>query len=98
MTATVQLKEGEPFIPVKTRFLYLMFIDDSIHNHIARHRCIATNHRGDCGINRHNQWAWIVGNLVNETGCNPDEVSCVETEEGDRFAINGKIVAYLMEE
>lgn len=73
----------------RIRFAYLMSLDG---------RCIATNHYGECGLNRHNQWAWIVGYMVNEFGCDPDNVYCIETDEGDRITVDGEPVAYLTEE
>ena len=72
------------------RWAYLIALDGR--------RCFTSNHYGDCGLNRHNQWAWIVGHMIDETGCNPDDVSCVETDDGDRIAINGKIEAELVRE
>lgn len=73
----------------RTRFAYLMLTDG---------RVIGSNHYGEFGLNRLNQWAWIVGHMISEFGCNPDDVSCVETDEGDRIAVNGKIVAQLEDE
>ena len=37
-----------------------------------------------------------VGYMINEFGCNPEDVSCVETDEGDRIAVSGKIEAELV--
>jgi hypothetical protein len=77
----------------RTKWAYLMLIKDG---HLDR--CIASNHYGDCGLTHMNKWAWVVGNLINETGCNPDSVHCVETDEGDKITIDGKVAAYLIEE
>ena len=65
---------------------YLMLLDG---------RCIASNHYGDCGLSRHNQWPWIVGHMISEYGCDENEVSCVETDTGDFIAVDGLIVGYL---
>ena len=76
----------------KTRIAYLMLTDG------LRVRCIGTNHYGECGLTRHNQWGWIIGHMISEFGCEPDDVSCVETDDGDRIAVNGKIVGELVVE
>lgn len=71
----------------QTRFAYV-FVESGIHV-----RCIGTNHYGDCGLNHLNQWAWIVGLMVNEFGCDPDAVHCEEGEDGEEFiTIDGKRV------
>ena len=71
------------------QFIYLMLIEG---------RCLASNVRGEVGINSKNQWAWIVGAMVNEFGCDPDDVSCLETDEGDLIAVNGKPAAVVLYE
>lgn len=81
-TTTTHLA-ARPAVP----FIYLMLIDG---------RCLASNVRGEVGINRHNQWAWIVGNIVGEFGCNPEAVTCIETDDGDKIAVDGKPVAELI--
>jgi hypothetical protein len=73
----------------RIRFAYLILTDG---------RCIGSNHFGPCGLDHLNQWDWIVGHLISEFGCNADDVSCVETDEGDRIAVNGKIVCEMVEE
>lgn len=76
-TATLATRPAVPFI-------YLMLIEG---------RCLASNVRGEVGINRHNQWSWIVGHIVGEFGCAPESVTCIETEDGDRICVDGKPVA-----
>jgi len=76
-TATLAARPAVPFI-------YLMLI---------KGRCLASNVRGEVGINRHNQWSWIVGAIVGEFGCAPEAVTCIETETGDQIAVDGKPVA-----
>jgi hypothetical protein len=61
-------------------------------------RVIGSNHFGEYGINRLNQRDWIVGHMISETGCNADDVGCVETDEGDRITVYGNIAAELVEE
>jgi hypothetical protein len=39
----------------------------------------------------------IVGYLVNEFGCNPDDIKSIETDDGDKITVGGKITAYLEE-
>lgn len=73
----------------RTRFVYIVLTDG---------RVIGSNHYGEFGINYTNQWPWIVGHMISEFGCNPDDVSCVETDEGDRIAVKGEIAAELVEE
>lgn len=81
-TTTTQIT-ARPAVP----FIYLMLIEG---------RCLASNVRGEVGINRHNQWAWIVGNIVGEFGCAPEAVSCVESDEGDLIAVDGKPAAVVI--
>ena len=69
---------------------YLMLTDG------LRVRCISSNIMGEHGINRHNQWAWIVGMMVDEFNCEPEDVSCVETADGDKIAVKGTIVGELV--
>lgn len=69
--------------------LYLTLLDDR--------RIIASNIRSEYGIHRHNQWEWIVGNIVGWFGCDADDVSCLETEDGDMIAVKGSPVAELVE-
>jgi hypothetical protein len=75
-----------------TKFAYLMV------NEGPRVRCVGSNFYGDCGLNHTNQWAWIVGHMISEFGCEPDDVSCVETDDGDKIAVAGKIVGELVVE
>lgn len=47
------------------------------------------------GVNARNQWGWIVAHVKEHFGCDEDDVSCVETDDGnDMIAVRGKIVAY----
>lgn len=71
----------------KRRFAYV-FVTSGIHV-----RCVGSNHFGEFGLNRHNQWAWIVGLMVNEFGCDPDTVHIEEGEDGEEFiTIDGERV------
>lgn len=81
-TSTATLAD-RPAVP----FIYLMLIEG---------RCLASNVRGEFGINRHNQWAWIVGYIVGEFGCAPEAVTCIETDDGDKIAVDGRPVAELI--
>ena len=81
-TATIADRPAVPFI-------YLMLIEG---------RCLASNVRGEVGINSRNQWAWVVGNIVGEFGCDPDAVTCLQTEDGDKIAIDGVPVAEVIYE
>ena len=81
-TATLAARPAVPFI-------YLMLIEG---------RCLASNVRGEVGINSRNQWSWIVGNIVGEFGCDPEAVTCLETDEGDMIAVNGKPAAVVIYE
>ena len=81
-TAKITTRPAVPFV-------YLMLIDG---------RCLASNVYGEFGINRHNQWSWIVGMIVGEFGCDPEAVTCLETEDGDMIAVNGKPAAVVIYE
>lgn len=74
----------------RLRFAYLILTEDG--------RCIASNHYGEFALNRLNRWDWIVGYMIQEFGCDPDDVDCLETDDGDRITVDGKIVAELVEE
>lgn len=73
-----------------TKTLYLMLTDSG--------RCLSRNFRGEFGIHSHNQWSWIVGSICGEFDCEPEQVSCIETEDGDKIALDGVAVAELIEE
>lgn len=76
----------------KTRFAYLFVTVD------GGKRCIGTNHYGEHALNHTNEWAWIVGYMVNEFGCDPDAVHCEEGGEDDAhdwITIDGKRVGHL---
>lgn len=73
-----------------TKTVYLMLTDSG--------RCLSRNFRGEFGINSHNQWSWIVGSICGEFDCEPEQVSCIETEDGDKIALDGVAVAELIEE
>lgn len=60
----------------------------------GRGRKIAENIYGEHGVNRRNQWGWIVENVKEYFGCDDNDVECVEGEEGDLVAVCGKIVAF----
>lgn len=80
--------EPKPERP-RTRFAYLILTDG---------RCIGTNHYGDCALNHTNEWAWIVGHMVDEFGCDPDAVHIEEggeSDEHDWITIDGTRVGYL---
>ena len=70
----------------RTTFVYLMLLDG---------RCIATNHMGECGLSRHNQWNWVIEHITAAYECEPEDVTCEETDTGDYIAVNGLIVGYL---
>lgn len=40
-------------------------------------------------------WPWVQDTVAAEYGCHPDEVRCIETDDGDRVTANGRIVAYV---
>ena len=77
-------------VKAPTKFAYLFVVEDN-----GRIRCVGTNYYGPAGLDHTNQWAWIVGHLVNELGCDPDTVHCEEAEDREWITVDGKRVAYL---
>lgn len=73
-----------------TGFAYLISLDS--------HQTFASNHYGDCGLNSSNQWGWIADMVAHQFECSPDDVHCIETDDGDQFTVDGKAVAYLANE
>lgn len=56
------------------------------------HRCIASAGFSDFISNR---WPWVQQVVAGQFACRPDDVSCVETDDGDKITVRGEIVAYL---
>lgn len=48
----------------------------------------------DHGFDR---WDWIQRSIAEQFECHRDEVGCIETDNGDRFTIDGEPVAFLLE-
>lgn len=40
------------------------------------------------------RWEWIRARVAGEYGCEPDDVNCIETDDGDKITAGGRIVAY----
>jgi hypothetical protein len=56
-------------------------------------RPFAENITGPHGINHLNRRDWIVSSVAHEFECHADDVSFVETEDGDLIAVRGEPVA-----
>lgn len=41
------------------------------------------------------KWSWIAEQFAEEFNCRPDDVDCVQTDDGDKIAVRGKIVGYV---
>lgn len=61
-------------------------------------RCLSRSFRCVGGLNSSNSWSWIVGNICGEFDCHPDQVSTIETDDGERIAVDGKPVAEVIVE
>lgn len=40
-----------------------------------------------------NSWPWVQEQVAAEFACEPDDVTCVETDDGDMVAVRGEPVA-----
>lgn len=50
---------------------------------------------GSCGYSDHGaMWDWIAGTVAGQFECRADDVSSVETDDGDRITAKGEVVAY----
>lgn len=85
--ATFKDAQIVPLQRMPAKHAYLMVIEGD--------RCIASNHYGDCGLTVWNVFTWAARHLSAEFECDVDDVCCIETDDGDRFTVNGMIVAYL---
>lgn len=41
------------------------------------------------------RWSWVQEVVAGEYECEPDEVGCIETENGDKITVRNVPVAYL---
>lgn len=45
------------------------------------------------------KWAWVARCFAEDFGCDPDDVSVVETEDdGDKITVKGEPVGYIIDE
>jgi hypothetical protein len=44
------------------------------------------------------KWGWIARSFADDFGCMPDEVSILETENGDLITVKGEPVGYVIDE
>ena len=63
---------------------YAVYVMDAEDNH-----CIT------CGYFTDSRWSWVQEVVAGEFQGHPNDVACIETEDGDKITLNGKVVAYL---
>ena len=59
---------------------------------VLTNRCIGSAGFTDFITHR---WPWVQHTVAGQYDCSPDDVHCIETDDGDRITARGEVVAYL---
>lgn len=63
------------------------YLHDALTGHVITSRTVAlcNPYSGD----------WITQAIVSKFECSPDEVDCIETNDGERITARGEVVGYI---